>query len=351
MSRTPALLLALPLAACCAGGVGDDTPVDTTGDTADTDTADGDSADTDTGDSTPAACPVGMSPVPSESSEYCISTYEVTVTEGVATSEPGVMSTTGLTYFEALEICAATPAMSETGEKLGYQRLATLQEWEDAGDGVIGEGGTRFPWGDEFDATKCATQDENGDQVLASAVPNGTYPDCVSVFGVYDQIGNEWEWSDPGILVDEVGFLEARAAEGVVLRVEGSAIYLDSGDPALLKVAAVATGGSVSVTSDGKLCAPADGIQESTVERYGYLEPAWLQLEVTGQDFYPIYVDVSESSECYALRAEQDRDGWPVPAKGGGAYYSGWATDLHSSTYVHTADFEGSITFRCAWSG
>ncbi len=259
------------------------------------------------------------------------------------------MSTVGLTFFEAMAVCAATPAVGVNGEDLGTLRIATLQEWEDAGDGTLGEGGTAYPWGEEFDATRCATQDEDGDQVLSEPAPGGSYPDCVSVFGVYDQIGNEWEWTDPGVAIDMEGFVEARSKQGADLRVEDDGIYLDRGEPNLFRVSAVATGTEVATDGEGRLCAPSDGIQESVAERYGYLEPSWLQFDVSGVDFLPIYVDISEPSDCYALLPQFDRDGWPVPAKGGGAYYSGWGTDLHSSTYAHTADFDGSITFRCAF--
>lgn len=296
-------------------------------------------------------CPDGMSPIPTEAPAYCISTYEVTVVDGMATSQAGVMSTVGVTFFEAADICAATPVNDASGQLLGYQRIATLQEWEDAGDGVLGEGGTAYPWGDTFDESKCATQDAGGVQVLDDAVPNGSYPDCVSDFGVYDQIGNEWEWSDPGVAVDEAGFITARAEEGLLLRVESDGIHVDAGEIGLMTVSAVATGTNLAVLDDGRLCAPADGIESSSVLRHGYLVPAWLLLDVTGADFYPIYVDVTVPADCYVILPELDRDGWPVPAKGGGAYYSGWGTDLHHSSFAHTPDFDGSISFRCVWEG
>ena len=64
--------------------------------------------------------------------------------------------------------------------------------------------------------------------VWPEPVPSGSLEECVSVFGVYDQIGNYWEWVDLGVITDADGFLAARAAEGWSVTREGDALRFDS---------------------------------------------------------------------------------------------------------------------------
>jgi formylglycine-generating enzyme required for sulfatase activity len=56
-----------------------------------------------------------------------------------------------------------------------------------------GEGRKRkYPWGDEFDKTKCNTS-ESG---IKTTTPVGKYsPEGNSPYGVADMAGNVWEWT------------------------------------------------------------------------------------------------------------------------------------------------------------
>ena len=75
----------------------------------------------------------------------------------------------------------AAMAYAQWGEK----RLPTEAEWEKAARG--GLTGKKYPWGDQIDATK-ANYGEN----IGQTTPIGAYPP--NDYGVYDIVGNVWEW-------------------------------------------------------------------------------------------------------------------------------------------------------------
>jgi formylglycine-generating enzyme required for sulfatase activity len=91
---------------------------------------------------------------------------------------------TGLTFAEARAFCAWAAARLDRPV-----RLPTGDEWEAAARGADGR---PWPWGDVFDAERCACA-ESG---WGSTVPVTTHPAGAGPCGAEQLAGNVWEWVD-----------------------------------------------------------------------------------------------------------------------------------------------------------
>lgn len=106
----------------------------------------------------------------------------------VATPLEGVIPTVQLSWYQAYGACLATG-----------KHLCTVTEWQKAcGDGEL-------PWGDTPAPEEvCAVPAPDGTTEWTELQPTGSLPECRSPAGVFDQIGNAWEWADPESATDGV---------------------------------------------------------------------------------------------------------------------------------------------------
>jgi hypothetical protein len=111
-------------------------------------------------------CPSGMRLIKSGNGNYCIDTYEY--------PGRGSMPKTGVSWFEASQLCAAR-----------QKRLCKLSEWRRACGGT-------YPYGSKWNPNRCNTVDEDAfERSLAAA---GSFEGCRSRSGARDMTGNAHEW-------------------------------------------------------------------------------------------------------------------------------------------------------------
>src|SRR5690606_8543992 len=92
----------------------------------------------------------------------------------------------GVSWYEAVAFCRW---LSEaTGEAI---TLPTEEQWQYAAQG---DDGRKYPWGDEWDCTRCNNSVEPCHSDGTTPVRQYEGPGD-SPFGVVDMSGNVWEWT------------------------------------------------------------------------------------------------------------------------------------------------------------
>ncbi|MCB9742093.1 MAG: SUMF1/EgtB/PvdO family nonheme iron enzyme [Alphaproteobacteria bacterium] len=314
-----------------------------------------------------ARCPAGMAAVGDpEAPAFCVDAYEA-VYEGelgssnqrlpdavppaatARSAAPGELPSKGLSFDQARAICANSPVLDAAGELLGYRRLVRSQEWEDAGDGQLGEGGLTYPYGDTWDDEACVTL--TADDRWREPQPAGTLERCVSPFGVYDLIGNLWEWADPGVNLD-VG-LALQYAEALGLRLDAEdRVFLDQPRDGRVRLEVAGVDPNLlTQEEDGRLIV--SEVRAETFNWEGGPARGFILMEgapTVVERWLSVHVEpLGELPGPAGIRVTWEDDGAPLTDKRGCAHYTGTANgcQLFSAYHGHVHDFDGSIGFRC----
>ncbi len=144
-------------------------------------------------------CPESMVRVPAHGPGFCVDVYENVVRgdpgrmdqgarwpdgSTLATSSPvaGAWPSTGISWYQAYAICLNNG-----------KHLCTAAEWRDACDSQLGPEGERQPWGPNAEAM-CSVNARQAQQLRFAGSASG----CGTAEGVYDLVGNVYEWVDVG---------------------------------------------------------------------------------------------------------------------------------------------------------
>lgn len=281
-------------------------------------------------------CIDGFTPVPTENPIYCIMECEAQVTQTGIHSQLGAYPSSNVSYYDAQEYCASM-----------NMRLPTLKEWIDAGDGVIGDGGTNYPWGDDLHAGECVLPYEN---ILWETYQScGYLSTCMSTFGVYDQIGNLWEWADAQLYVDIDAWMLHQEEQGYFFSVIDDVLHTSENTLHGIHPFVIGLSQSTIDIVDGMIWIRTMEPFRDDLPGVGYLKSNDLG-NPSSHDFLPISLVWDEQRQNAQIRLESSRDGEPIPAKVGGSFYSGADSRLDTVFWGHVPVFDGSIGFRCMYN-
>jgi formylglycine-generating enzyme required for sulfatase activity len=98
-----------------------------------------------------------------------------------------------ITWDMANTFCAWLTEQLADALPAGYVLcLPTEQEWEAA---ARGGDGRRYPWGNDWQEDRAATEEDEETRGGRGSAPVGCYPAGVAPCGARDMAGNVWEWT------------------------------------------------------------------------------------------------------------------------------------------------------------
>ena len=281
-------------------------------------------------------CPEGLASVPLENPEFCMQPFEAKIAEnGTALCEQGQVPDIHVSFVEAQEACQKTII---DGRPL---RLINHTEWKRAG------GGGTYPWGESHEE-RCILDSPKTHGTWKTVQPSGSMNGCVSEYGIYDQIGNAWEWVDLEQTATREEWIKYVEAQGHGVEASQTLIQLKEGTLAKLQYNAVCVDmKGIALDQDLLTVELRKPISKDCLTAgQGYL---WYQNNDVRQG-----EEIPEPGSLLPVKLwgnrivwDKSRDGEAVGAKVGGSFYSGGESTLNSFWVGHIPSFDGSIGFRC----
>lgn len=121
---------------------------------------------------------------------YCIEIYEASRADATADSPGTDEASPPIAAQDRIPWVQITWAAAKTACESKGKRLCDFDEWVDACDGVVGDGGTVFAYGDMRDESNMTCNTGSG-----AAEGTGSRMACATDTGIFDQSGNVWEWT------------------------------------------------------------------------------------------------------------------------------------------------------------
>lgn len=178
---------------------------------------------------TSRGCPSGMSQIDVRGTTLCIDQYEAAASEECPHEKPEKHGDT----LVNVQMVGCKP-VSEPGRKPWRYISRTHAEL------ACAKAGKRLPTAAEWYAAALGTPDDSAVCNIASGAPSngGSYPSCVSPVGVYDMVGNVWEWVDEDVIEGEwngralppSGYVKDVAVDGIAVHTQGTSSPLYNDD-------------------------------------------------------------------------------------------------------------------------
>ena len=152
--------------------------------------------------STKPRCPAGMVLVQGGEEPFCIHAYEVQFQGDLGNKDQGRDYPDGSTNGSLSSAPGLVPSLTSWYQAYAAcdqagMALCTSRQWRWACSGGPGKGGRAYPTPDgEYRWFQCALRDP-AYSFNPPLTPSGAFPLCTTPDGVFDMVGNVWEWTDP----------------------------------------------------------------------------------------------------------------------------------------------------------
>ena len=173
----------------------------------------------------------------------------------------------------------------------------------------------------------------------------------MSEFGVYDQIGNAWEWVDLKQTASRETWTSLLHEHGFVVSVSDQRIEMEPRLLSRLRLQTICVDMKRMSLEAGVLTVQLNqDISVAVKVEVKGICGSTLLIHVIRELSYPTGKFVPDSKILGKnIVWDQERDGEAVGAKVGGSFYSGAQMTLQDFWIGHIPSFNGSIGFRCSF--